>query len=307
MRMKEKTMQKSGLAAGVLAVLLWAVVPAVRQILARDIAMFFAGGLISLAGGIVMYAMQRRAGGYLPLRSAKWQYWVLVAGMYLLSSVTSTMTLGLARTEQGMMLSSLLFSLWPLATLLLAVPILKVRIRRGFYFAVALGVLGVALAAGIGDIATLPQTLRENALCILCGLLSPLCWGIASNYYCIYVQDVRADYVALTCIADGIFQLVASFAVGETVGSFTAGSWLGLIFQMLFATVFANQLWNRAMRSEHRLAAVLFSNMLPVVSTLSSCLLLGARLTWPIALGSVLIVAATLLADRFSSDEANRE
>ena len=55
------------------------------------------------------------------------------------------------------------------------------------------------------------------------------------------------------------------------------------------------------------LAAVLFSNMIPVVPTLSSCLLLGARLTWPIALGSVLVVAATLLADRFSSDEANKE
>ncbi|MBQ9960217.1 MAG: hypothetical protein IJP01_07645 [Oscillospiraceae bacterium] len=44
-----------------------------------------------------------------------------------------------------------------------------------------------------------------------------------------------------------------------------------------------------------------------VVPTLSSCLLLGARLTWPIALGSVLVVAATLLADRFSSDEVNKE
>ena len=305
--MKAFLKDKQGFAAGILAVLFWAVVPALRQLISRDTAMFFSGGFISLSGGCVMLLMRLRAGGYRPLRSVSPRYWLLVALPYLGCSISGTLALGLAKNEQAMLLASLLYSLWPLATILLAVPILGLKTRRGFGASMVLGVLGMVLAAGIGDPASLLQTLRENALCLICGLLSPFCWGVASNFYCIFVHDVRSDFAALYNIADGLVQLLFSVAFGEAVGRISAAAWGGLVFQMLFSTVLATILWNMAMRSRYRLATVVFSNLIPVLSTVLSCLLLRAELTLSMAAGSALVVAATLLADRCMEEQNEEE
>ena len=285
-------------AAGAAAVLIWAFVPSVKRLLTEGLAMFFSGGISGVFAGLVMLVQHMRRGGMRPLRSISARYWVLCALPHFIYSLANILYAGLAVTREGAIVAGLFASLWPLTTLIFTVLIMKVPVKKVFWAFCALSVVGVILAGAGDGLAALLAALLDNAWAIFFGIVSPVCWGIYSGFYCEIVRDVRDDHVAWLTIVSGVFQLIMSVLVRERIGVIGVTEIGCLVFQCLFSSVLATLLWNYAMRDDSRMASIVFSNFTPVLQVVCSCALLGVKLTWQMLLGAGIIVAATVCAER---------
>ena len=72
-----------------------------------------------------------------------------------------------------------------------------------FWALCALSVVGVILAGAGDGFTALLAALLDNVWVILFGIVSLVCWGMYSGFYCMVVRDVRDGLVAWLTIVSG--------------------------------------------------------------------------------------------------------
>lgn len=219
----------------------------------------------------------------------------IICGAGLLGFVISQTLTAWALVYTTPVYFSIIASLTPIATMILAGIFIGERITGLKAVAVVLGILGTLLMVfthwegGTG---------RNDLLGISLGLLSLLTWAV----YLIITRHVSARYSALTQMK-WIF-LVSSIAVlpmawGE-LGSqplySTQVQWSGILemaFIVLFATVAGYMAIPFAMRYLKATTVSTYTNLQPVVASVVAIMLSQDVLTWdkPLALAMVLISA----------------
>ena len=178
---------------------------------------------------------------------------------------------------------------WPLALVLLSVPLLKRKLALKTLFGLFLGFLGALIVATRGRLLSLGFS---NPVGDALGLGSALIWAA---YWLLNVRDVRRleekmfwnflfgfTYVSIAVVATG------NFAVPPAEGL------AGAIYVGLFEMGVTYLLWYRAVESDVAFASNL-AYLVPFLSLLFIALVLGERIEPTTVLGLVLIVGGILL------------
>ena len=281
--------------AGMSAVLLWAVVPAVKRLLAESLSMYVSSAIVFTLSGLLMYLRQKRKDGFRPLRYENPRYFLCCALPHFLYIACSCFATGLATTRESTVLVNLLTSLWSLCTLVFTVPIMKQRVKKAFPFCLMLSVAGVAFAT-VTTTSDLGAVLRADGAALFCAALSSVGWGVYSNYYCLIVRSAQDDYLPFVMMGEGLFMAFMALVTGERVERFGFPAFLGIFFQVVLSEFLANLLWSHGMRGKGRMNVILFSNLSPVLSTVAACLLLGVEVKWQFVAGACAIMLATVLS-----------
>ncbi|EEB73467.1 DMT family transporter [Thermococcus sp. AM4] len=178
---------------------------------------------------------------------------------------------------------------WPLALVLLSVPLLKRKLALKTLFGLFLGFLGALIVATRGRLLSLGFS---NPVGDALGLGSALIWAA---YWLLNVRDGRRleekmfwnflfgfTYVSIAVVATG------NFAVPPVEGL------AGAIYVGLFEMGVTYLLWYRAVESDVAFASNL-AYLVPFLSLLFIALILGERIEPTTVLGLVLIVGGILL------------
>lgn len=217
-----------------------------------------------------------------------------VAGYFLLQYVGVSMTSGVH--------ASIISASLPLCTIVLAAVYLKEQITRnqwlGLWLGVA-GVLAITVHPGSGD--TQGSFLMGDLLVLAAHVI----WAL----YVIQLKRPQGEerlpsemFTALTLVIGGL--MVLPFAGAELwylgMPEVTAKGFWSLVALVLGPTILAYWLWNRGIESVSAGKAGLYLNTMPLISVITSILLLGEALTWRTLIGGLLVIAGVFWAEKKS-------
>lgn len=292
--------QRSATLLGLLALVFWTTSVAVVR---RLVAPGAAGPLTylavtSLAAGTLLGLYQvlrtppgvrrRPTGKYLLIGGA---CFVAYFGMY-------TISLHMAPSHPVVVQLGLVNYLWPPMVLLLSVPLLGNRANWPVLLA------GVALAVGGAGLAATTQGLTAKALfagiaanCLPFALmaLAAVAWGAYSNFAKRYHAEGAASGVSLFLVVIGLAALAARQATGE-VSHWDAATIGWFVYASIFPSALGYFLWETGMRAGKIPVLASASYLLPVTSTLFTCLLLNVPPTGRVLAGAALVVAGAVLS-----------
>jgi drug/metabolite transporter (DMT)-like permease len=277
---------------GVAAIVIWASCVAVARLLSESLGVFTSGAAIFLIAGVVAVAVRAtnrdalRAMIALPRPYLWW-----CGALFVACQVGLYGALGLASDRMQVLEVGAINYLWPALTLVLGLPILKMRAN---WVALAAGV-GMALA-GVVCATMDPRDLSLTATVARLGA-SPLTYGLAlmgAVTWSVYSGLARrlvgggADAVPLFLFASGVALLLIRLLTHEH-SSLTAPVLGALLYAGLLVAWGAYALWDiGARRGDFALLSSL-SYAIPVLSTLLSCALLRVRPGANIWAGVVLV------------------
>ena len=177
---------------------------------------------------------------------------------------------------------------WPLALVLLSVPLLKRKLALKTLFGLFLGFLGALIVATRGNVLSLGFS---NPVGDALGLGSALIWAA---YWLLNVRDVRRLEekmfwnFAFALIYASLLILLAGFSLPPMKGL------AGAVYVGMFEIGVTYLLWYRAVESDVAFASNL-AYLVPFLSLLFISFLLGERIEPTTVLGLVLIVVGILL------------
>ena len=233
-----------------------------------------------LAGGVLacLYAglVRRNLGRLLHLPPA---YLVGCGACFVAYMVCLYLAIGWAESNQQTVEVGILNYLWPSLTLVLAVPILGVRVRPTFWLGVALALAGAALAplhAETYSGEALLAGLRGNPWPYILAAAAGVLWALYSVLSRRWGGEAETGGVPL-------FALAAGLALGALALAMPAGKpaqWstralAELAFMAVFTVWLAYSLWDAAMRRGNATLAAAGSYAIPVISTGITCLYLA--------------------------------
>lgn len=282
---------------GFASVVIFAVSPAFTRTLAESLSTFTSGAIVNIAAGLLMLVYRRRTCPLCPLRSTTKRYWLLCATSFLAFTLLCNLAVGLSPTREIAVISGMVRTMWPLAALLLTIPIHHAKARPTLLLGVFACFAGVVLANLSGE-GLSGVSLSGLLLPLLLSAAASLCWGVYSNYLPLTAEEPSMDYLPVITLLAGGFQLCGALLTGETILRFGFSEIWQLLFVAVFTGLLANCFWNRAMQGGGRLKVIVFSNLTPALSTVATTWLLGLRLRLPVVVGSLLVVFGTLWSKR---------
>lgn len=215
-----------------------------------------------------------------------------VAGYFLFQYVGVSMTSGVN--------ASIISASLPLCTIILAAAYLKEKITRNQWLGLLLGMAGVlAITIHPGSGGAQGSSLLGDLLV----LVGHVIWAM----YVIQLKRPRGEetlpsemFTTLTLVIGGL--MVLPFAAAELwylgmpeVSAKGMGSLAALV---LGPTILAYWLWNRGIESVSAGKAGLYLNTMPLISVITSILLLGEALTWRTLMGGLLVIAGVFWAEK---------
>lgn len=268
---------------GIGAILVWSCTIAVSRSLAEQVGSLTAAACTFLIGGVLgcLYAafVQRRftAMFRLPLIYLGGCGAIFVGYMACLY-----LAIGLASSRGQALEVGLLNYLWPALTLLLAIPILRVRVRPTFALGVILALAGGMLApirASQYSAATLLVGVRANPWPYALGLAAAVLWALYSDLSRRWASDAEGGAVPLFALASGIV-LAAMRPWFHEPSHWSSRTWAEILFMAVFPAVLAYSFWDRAMRRGNVTLLAALSYLIPVLSTFISGLYLDVHVGW---------------------------
>ncbi len=206
-----------------------------------------------------------------------------IAGFFLGSGYIFQ-TMGLART--GIAVTGFITGLYVITAPLLAAVFLKVKITKFTWFCVGLATFGLALLSLNGwSIGTGEFFVLLSAFCFGAHIVSLSQWSNGRDAYSMTVVQLAA-----CALLSGIFSFAEGFQAPPDFGV-----WSVIIFTATICTAlaFIVQTWAQAHISATKVAVIL--TMEVVFAAFFAILLYGERLTFKIALGGAIVVAAMFL------------
>ena len=285
-----------GTAAGIAACLIWASAVAVSGTLADRYGAIRSCAYECLIAGLVLLALARVNGSSRGMFSHELKYY-LVCGLCWFGNLTLLwLSLGATRSPQEVVLVGACNYLWPVFTFLLSLIFLKRRpgwlLVPGVILAV-IGVFGVRLAViesfSLASLSGIFGNILANSLAICCALS----WALYSNYTRALNPDGKPGAVPLFMVGTGLVMgLVALWTPSSPRTD--ASSLLILVIWSLTSSV-AYLSWDMGMKSGNVVTVSTFSILIPLLSTLITCLVNRIAITPGVALSSMALVSGSLL------------
>ncbi|MGE5702888.1 MAG: DMT family transporter [Clostridia bacterium] len=213
-----------------------------------------------------------------------------VAGYFLLGYSGMALTSGVH--------ISIIDATLPLFTMLLAFFYLKERIVWQQWVGLMIGLGGVLLITLQGSDAN-GSSLSGDLLI----LVSCIIWAV----YIIQMKRPKGEETINSELFTSLLLLLGAamilpFAVVETVyyglPAFPAKTIVSLIFLTFGSSILAYWLWNKAVESVSASKASVYLNFMPLVSVVSSILMLNEELTWATFVGGCLVLVGVFFAER---------
>lgn len=208
-----------------------------------------------------------------------------VAGYFMLTSYGIALTSGTH--------ASIIDATLPLFTLVFSALYLKENITREQWIGLVIGMLGVLLISIPSHAEKTPSSVTGDLLILLSAALFAV--------YTIQMKRPKGEaglpselFTALTLlIGAGIVLPFAALEIGYhgLPDQLDSQALWSVAFLVIGASTLAYWLWNRALLVIPAATGGIYLNILPVVSVLTSIVLLRESVTWKIAMGAGLVVA----------------
>ncbi|PSH23931.1 EamA family transporter [Yersinia pseudotuberculosis] len=276
---------------GIIAILLWSMSVALTRGLAEALGPFGAGAAIYSVSGILVWLVA----GKPRVRRQHPAYLYGCGLLFVVYMVAFALAIGMANDRQQTLEIGLINYLWPSLTLLLAVPLLKLRARWWLWPGAALALFGViwVVSGGEGlDVKTLAVNISSNPLAYSLALIAAFTWAGYSNLVRLYSQGPGALPLFLIACALCLWLMFFMWTPGKL--HFTPRA----IFELLLMganTALAYQCWDSAMKKGNATLVAALSYFTPLLSILIASVWLNtlpSAAFWP---GVAMVVAGSLL------------
>lgn len=266
------------------------------------VARYLPVGVISVA--ILLAGFRRETANLLKRHALR----IALIGTLSVSGYNLALNFGMAYVSAGA--SSLLVSLTPLLTLLLAVKFLKEPYNFSRVAGTATAFVGLAVVVVFGKVgnqasSVMPLDKMHYAVIVL---LASVCWSIATTLSKPLMKHHSPVAVNYLLLAVGSLPL-AVFADSELVrkvGSFTRADFLALAFLSIACTVVAFALWFVALKHWKASNVTLFVYLNPPLTAFFDYLFNGRRVTAFFLLGGLLMLAGVMWATVFGTPRTVR-
>lgn len=229
----------------------------------------------------------------LPRIFASWKREWRGIGLYGLTGVLGyNIALNFGETRIAAGTASLIVGLSPVLTLIASRIFLSERITSRKLWGILLAFAGLFVVVRWGSREALGF---GYLLALLITLGAPLSWVVYTIVGKPLVDRCDATLVTLSAIVWGSLPL--AFFVPSGLGALSAKAWAALGFLSLVCTVFGFLVWSWALKRTEasRLGAVVY--LIPLVTMISSLILLGEPPTWGLAAGGLVLMAGVALAE----------
>jgi drug/metabolite transporter (DMT)-like permease len=280
---------------GFAAILLWSTTVAFGRSLSEQIGTLTAASLIYLVGGGISSVYQIASGKLGTARSLDPRYLYGCGCLFVIYIACIYLALGLARTRSQVLEVGLMNYLWPMLTVLLSVPILKLAASTALIPGALAATAGVFLATTQNQPlswASFQANLAQNSLPYILGATAALSWALYSTLSRRWAGDAAGGAVSLFMLATGLFLGAARLLVSENT-QWTPRA-LSELCYMIVGSNLAYVFWERAMRKGNIVLVASGSFLTPLFSTIVSTLYLGAASGLRLWVGCALVIGGAI-------------
>ena len=289
---------------GLCAILLWSATFAFARSLSEQVGPLTAGAAAYLIGGSC--CLLRLASSSAPLTrflQLPRLYLFGCGSLFVFYTAAIYLAVGLAKSREQLLEIALVNYLWPAATVLCSLLLLKKRARLWLVPGTALALTGVFLVMTQGGSLSwlsLRDHLQSSPVAYALALAAAVSWALYSNLTRRWSASESDGAVELFIPATGLVLLVLRVINTEpTHWSLRAA---GEASGLAVVTTLAYFLWDVSMRKGNLLLVVACSYFTPLLSTLVSCLYLRVSPSPRLWVGSLLLVSGSLVTWRSISD-----
>jgi drug/metabolite transporter (DMT)-like permease len=276
---------------GAVAIVLWGTTIPLSRHAAEQLGVFSSAATVYLASGgigcLLLLVTARSRGSRPPLPR---KYLFGCGGLMIAYTILLYTAIGFARDRQELITVTVANYLWPGLTLVLSIPLLGNKARRGlFVVAVLVSTAGVWLAMSRGS----EGGASGLSLPVLAALAAAVAWGLYSNLSRRWAAGAEAIAMPWFLLATGLCLLVLRLVVAEE-NRWTWKAGLEVAYLALFPTLAAYTFWDLAMRRGNLVLVAAVSYLTPILSVWVSSLYLGipvSPIQW-LASGMVVLGAA---------------
>ena len=286
---------KISTALGFAAILLWSTTVAFGRSLSEQVGTLTAASLIYLVGGGIGAGYQAARGRLGTLRTLNPRYLYGCGSLFVIYIASLYTALGLARTRSQVLEVGLMNYLWPMLTVLLSVPILKLDASAALVPGALAATAGVFLATTQNQPlswASFQADLAQNSLPYVLGATAALSWALYSTLSRRWAGSAAGDAVSLFMLATGLVLGAARLLAPEAT-QWTPRALAELLY-MIVGSNLAYVFWERAMRRGDIVLVASGSYLTPLLSTMVSTLYLGAAAGIRLWIGCALVIAGAI-------------
>ncbi len=268
---------KAATLAGILAIIMWSSNVAVSKTAMNDLGAYSAAYFIYFFSGILNFFILFAALGknklWNHLKDLPLKYYLQTGIFILFNNVFFFLALGLAKTNEELIIVALLNYLWPVLITVFRVPIYRLKVNLFlFYPGIAVAFTGISLALLQGytayELLTIAGTLDDNFLAFMFAFMGAVSWAIYSNM--IRKYSSKDDIVALPIIfiLSGMVFAVIQMIRGDTqsFSLYPLYSNPFLIYTIIGPTCLGYLFWFFAMKYGNRNFVTSLSYMIPLGS-----------------------------------------
>ncbi|NLF31376.1 MAG: aromatic amino acid DMT transporter YddG [Planctomycetes bacterium] len=280
--------------AGLAACVLWASTFGVSRLLTEPLGSMTAGGLLFIVAGVMgcawsyRTAEQRRDLRRLPLR-----YLLGCGAIFIAYEICIYGAIGLATTRQQVLEVSVINYAWPGLTLLLSIPLLGCRGRWAFPLGAAAAMGGVVTAMtpeGGWSLAGLVANVRGNGVAYALALGAAVTWAFYSNLIRRWAGHIRGGALPVFSLVGGGLMLALRDVFGDGPPQWSWSLLPPLAFMAVGPTMLSYILWDAAMRRGNPTLVASIAYITPVLSMITSALVLQIAPAPAVWIGCGLVV-----------------
>lgn len=303
--------QRRATALGVAAIVLWGSTVAFGRSLTAQLGPLRAAGAVyALCAAISVGLLLARPARLREALRLPRRYLLVCGGLFVLYVVCFYLALGLSAGAQQAIEVGTVNYLWPVATVVLSVPILGMRARWTLWPGVLLALAGIAAATLSGRGWTLAaswESLSRDWLPYLLALVGALVWALYSNLSRRLAGGAGAGAVPLFMVATAL--VMGPLALAHTGGAprWTLRTVAELVYLGVFPTTLGYAFWEAAMRRGNILRVATLSYITPLLAAAIAAAYLGAVPGPGLWLGCALVVVGAWVCQRSVDGAATPE
>jgi drug/metabolite transporter (DMT)-like permease len=297
---------KAATLAGILAVIIWSSNVAVSKTVMNELGAFNAAFYIYFFSGIINFFLLLVALGRIKflkhLKALPLRYYLQTGIFFALNNVFIYTAIGLTKTNEELLIVTLLNYLWPILIFVFRVPIYHVKIIPTFFFPAIItafsGIL-IALLQGYSaqELIEISRALNDNFLAFIFAFMGAVSWALYSNLIRKYssAEDIAA--IPLIFIFSGLVFFVIQLFRGEA-SSLNLGTFYNnpyLIYTIIGPTCLGYLFWFLAMKYGNRNLVTSLSYLIPLGSVLLISLIHSIPVRPMFWVSAVLLIAGALL------------
>ena len=289
---------------GLVAIVLWSTTIAFARSLTEQIGPLTSAALIYLLGGAFGCGYWCIRGTFrAKLLSFDPRYMLGCGALFVLYMICLYLAVGLAVSRDQVLEVGLINYLWPMLTLLLSVPILRMRASPFLVPGAITATVGIFLVTTQHQPISwrsFQNHLVQNSTPYMLALMAAVSWALYSTLSRRWTHGAGGDAVPVFMLTTGILLGFVRFLSPETT------IWtLRTLLELLYMAIGPNLgyvFWERAMRKGDIILVVSSSYLTPFLSTGISTLYLGVTAGIKLWIGCVLIILGAIVC-KFSIRE----